>query len=246
LPRTKITVIIPALDEEACIGRLVSAIPRPLVHEVIVVDNNSSDHTAEVARAAGATVISQARRGYGGACAAGARAARSADVLVFMDADLSDDPAELPDVLAPLLAGEADLVLGSRTQVEPGALSPQQIAGNRVALSLIAFLFRRRLRDLPSYKAVRRTVLDQLCLQERTYGWTTELVVKSLKARVRLTEVPTHYRKRAGGQSKVAGTLRGAVGAGCSMLSVVLRCAWQPVESRAVDGSAVAINHLDR
>jgi len=221
----RICVIIPALNEEECIGRLVASLPRPLVSEVIVVDNNSTDRTAEVARAAGARVLTQTRRGYGHACAAGADAAGDADLLVFMDGDLSDDPAELSNVVAPILSGEADLVLGTRTQVEPGALTPQQIAGNRVALVLIALLLHRRLQDLPSFKAVRRDVLQRLELCERTYGWTTELLVKAVKADVRIVETPTHYRKRGGGQSKVAGTLRGTLGAGYSILKVVLRYA---------------------
>jgi glycosyltransferase involved in cell wall biosynthesis len=224
----RITVIIPALNEEACIGRLVAALsevegPRALVHEVIVVDNNSADRTAAVARAAGARVITQTLRGYGNACLTGAHAASDADTLVFMDGDLSDDPAELPNIVAPILNSAADLVLGARTHVEQGALTPQQIIGNRVALTFIALLFRKRLRDLPSFKAVRRETLMQLNLQERTYGWTTELLVKAIKAHVRIVEVPTHYRKRGGGQSKVAGTWRGAFGAGYHILKVVLR-----------------------
>ncbi len=229
----KITVIIPALNEEACIGRLVAALseaemPRALAPEVVVVDNNSADRTAEVARAAGARVITQTIRGYGNACLAGAHAAPDADVLVFMDGDLSDDPAELPRIVAPIVNGDADLVLGARTHIEAGALTPQQIMGNRVALTLIALLFRRRLRDLPSFKAVRRETLMQLNLQERTYGWTTELLVKAVKAGVRIVELPTHYRKRGGGQSKVAGTWRGALGAGYHILKVVLRYAIDP------------------
>ncbi len=220
-----ITVIIPALNEEDCIGRLVSAIPRPLVGEVIVVDNDSTDRTAEVARAVGANVITQTLRGYGNACLAGTRAAHGADVLVFMDGDLSDDPAELPNVVAPILNNQADLVLGTRTDMEKGALTVQQIVGNHVALSLIALLLRKRLHDLPSFKAVRRETLTQLDLQERSYGWTTELLVKAVKSRARIVEVPTRYRKRGGGTSKVAGTLRGTVGAGYSILKVVLRYA---------------------
>ena len=220
-----IVVIIPALNEAACIGRLVAAIPRSLVRAIIVVDNNSTDGTADVARAVGATVITQTARGYGNACLAGARAAGDADVLVFMDGDLSDDPAELPNVVAPIVNGDADLVLGTRTRVEPGALTPQQIMGNRVALALIALLFRKRLRDLPSFKAVRRETLLRLNLQERTYGWTTELLVKAIKSRARIVEVPTRYRKRGGGASKVAGTVRGTLGAGYHILKVVLRYA---------------------
>jgi glycosyltransferase involved in cell wall biosynthesis len=222
----RVTVIIPALNEEDCIGRLVAAIPRELVEEIIVVDNRSIDHTAAVARAAGATVITQAQRGYGQACAAGVNAAHDAEVLVFMDGDLSDDPAELPNILAPILRGEAEFVLGIRTQVEAGALTPQQIMGNRVALMLIAWLFRKRLRDLPSFKAIRRETLLRLNLQERTYGWTTELLVKAVRSNTRIAEVSTRYRKRGGGQSKVAGTVRGMLGAGYHILKVVLRYAF--------------------
>ena len=221
----RIAVIIPALNEADCIGRLVAAIPRPLVERVVVVDNGSTDRTAEVARAAGAQVIAQTQRGYGNACAAGIQAARAADVLVFMDGDLSDDPVELPRMLAPILDAEADLVLGARTQVERGALTPQQVLGNRVALSLLALLLHTRLSDLPSFKAVRRTTLERLDLRERTYGWTTELLVKAIRQRIRIVEVPTHYRRRGGGRSKVAGTWRGTLGAGYHMLRVVLRYA---------------------
>ena len=142
-----------------------------------------------------------------------------------MDGDLSDDPAELPRMLAPILDAQADLVLGARTQVERGALTPQQVLGNRVALSLLALLLHTRLSDLPSFKAVRRTTLERLDLRERTYGWTTELLVKAIRQRIRIVEVPTHYRRRGGGRSKVAGTWRGTLGAGYHMLRVVLRYA---------------------
>ena len=142
-----------------------------------------------------------------------------------MDGDLSDDPAELPRLLAPLLDDQADLVLGTRRHVEHGALTAQQVMGNRVALSLMALLLHRRLSDLPSFKAVRRAALERLDLRERTYGWTTELLVKAVRQRLRIVEVPTHYRRRGGGQSKVAGTWRGTLGAGYHMLKVVLRYA---------------------
>ena len=142
-----------------------------------------------------------------------------------MDGDLNDDPAELPNVVAPMISGGAHLLPGTRTQVAPGALAPQQITGNRVTLVLIALLRRRRPQELPSFMAVRRDVLQQLDLRERTYGRTREPLVKATKAHVRIVEMPTHYRKRGGGQSEVAGTLRGTLGAGYFILKVVLRYA---------------------
>ena len=220
-----VAVIIPALNEQDCIGPLVAGLARTGAGRIVVVDNGSTDRTSELARVAGAVVVSQPERGYGNACHAGVDASEGADVLVFMDGDLSDDPSELPRLLAPIEHDQADLVLGTRTHVEPGALTPQQVAGNRVALWLIALLLRRRLGDLPSYKAVRRETLVALRLKERTYGWTTELLVKALRHNVRIVEVPTRYRKRGGGRSKVAGTLRGTLGAGYHMLKVVLRYA---------------------
>ena len=222
----KISVIIPALNEEACIGELVSAIPWSVANEVIVVDNGSTDRTAQVARDAGARVVAEPRRGYGSARMAGTAAAHDADVLVFMDGDLSDDPAELSNIVAPILAGEADLVLGMRVPIERGVFTPQQAFGNALALFLIGILFGTRLRDLPSFKAIRRTTLEQMNLKERTYGWTTELVVKAAKSNVRIVEVPTPYRKRAAGRSKISSTVRGTIGAGYSILTVIFRYAF--------------------
>ena len=215
---------MPAWNEAGAIGLVVQAIPRELVDEVIVVDGGSRDGTSEAARAAGARVIGQERRGYGSACAAGVRAAAAAgaEVLVFLDGDFADDPADLPRVLGPVLRGEADLVLGGRIdRRERGALPPHQLAGNRVATLLIGLLYRRWLRDIGSFRAIRADKLAALGMSHPTYGWPVEMVVKAAKRRYRIVEVPVHYRRRIG-QAKVGGTLRGSVLAGYHMLRTIV------------------------
>ncbi len=226
-----IALIIPVWNEEAVIGRVLAEVPPGSVDRVIVVDGGSRDRTVEVARAAGATVVTQRRRGYGAACHEGAAAADLADILVFLDGDYSDPPALIPALLAPIQAGRADLVLGSRVLggMERGALPPQAVLGNRLVTALIALLYRRRLTDLPSFKAVRRTWLERFAMQELTYGWTTEMVVKAIRTGCRIIEVPVPYRRRGGGQSKVAGTVRGTVLAAYHLLATALRYArWSP------------------
>lgn len=215
--------IIPVWDEAESIGPVVEAISRDLVDEVIVVDGGSHDGTPELARQAGARVVGQARPGYGSACAAGVRAAveRDAAVLVFLDGDYADDPADLPLVLAPVLADQADLVLGSRlARRECGALPPHQLAGNRVALLLIGLLYRRWLSDIGSFRAIRADRLAALQMSHPTYGWPVEMVVKATRRRYRIVEVPIRYRKRRG-RAKVGGTLKGSVLAGYHMLHTI-------------------------
>ena len=224
-----VDAIIPALDEEATVGRVVRAIlGGSAVRTVVVVDNGSRDATAEVARAAGAEVVSEPRRGYGAACLAGiAHAAARAEpchVLVFLDGDLSDDSADVARLLEPIARGAADLVIGSRTRgAEPGALTPQQRAGNAVAVAVIRALYGHRYTDLGPLRAIRLSSLVSLGMVDRDYGWTVEMQVKALRRGLRVVEVPVGYRRRAGGKSKVSGTLRGTIGAGWKILTTIAR-----------------------
>ena len=224
----RIVTIIPALDEEAAIGGVVRTISRALVQEVIVVDNGSHDGTAAVAQAAGATVIQEPRRGYGAACLAGARAARHADILVFLDGDGSDDPAELPRVLHPLLHDQADLVLGSRMQGQDdhSGLTPQQRVGNCVVTSLVRVLYGVALTDIGPFRAITQSTFQALGMEHQTYGWPVEMVVKAAKQGHRIVEVPVSCHKRLG-RSKVAGTLTGSLLAGYHLLRTTLRYAWR-------------------
>ncbi|MBI2081899.1 MAG: glycosyltransferase family 2 protein [candidate division NC10 bacterium] len=224
----RIAVVIPALDEEAAIGEVVREVPRDLVREIVVVDNGSVDRTAAAARAAGARVVSEAVRGYGAACLAGALAAREADVLVFLDGDRSDDPAEMPLLLAPLLEGRADLVLGSRLSggAEAGALSPHQRLGNRVVTLLLRLLYGLRLTDIGPFRAIRAEVLGALGMEQKTHGWPVEMIVKAARQGYRVAEVPVRCRRRIG-RSKVGGTLKGSLLAGYRLLATTLRYAWR-------------------
>lgn len=224
----RVSVVIPALNEEAAVGGVVREIPRSLVHEIIVVDNGSTDRTAAVAAAAGARVVSEPRRGYGAACRAGALAAADADVLVFLDGDRNEDPTEMAGVLAPVLAGEADLVIGSRVRggAAPGALTLQQRVGNRVVTGLVRLLYGVRLSDIGPFRAVPARVLRDLRMEHPTYGWPVEMVVKAARRGYRIVEVPVSCRRRLG-RSKVAGTLRGSVLAGYHLVLTTLRYAWR-------------------
>jgi hypothetical protein len=224
----RIVTIIPALDEEAAIRGVVQAVSRELVHEVIVVDNGSRDGTAAVAKAAGATVIQESQRGYGSACLAGARAARQADILVFLDGDGSDDPAELPRLLRPILQGQADLVLGSRTlgQDDHSGLTPQQRVGNFVVTSLVRVLYGLALTDIGPFRAITQSTFQALGMEHKTYGWPVEMVVKAAKQGQRIVEVPVSCQKRIG-QTKVAGTVKGSLLAGYHLLRTTLRYAWR-------------------
>jgi len=228
----KTALIIPALNEEAVIARVVAEVPREQAQTVIVVDNGSTDRTAEQAAAAGATVVREERRGYGYACAAGvawANLQAEFDVLAFMDGDGSDDAGQLPDLLAPLERGEAHLVLGSRVlgAAQRGALLPHQRLGNRLTTGLIHLLYGQRLTDLPPFKAVHRATLAELGMSEMTYGWTIEMIVKSAKRNAPIVEIPVSTRPRMGGQSKVSGTLKGTVLAAYYMLGTTIKYAWR-------------------
>jgi glycosyltransferase involved in cell wall biosynthesis len=222
----RIAVIIPALNEEDAIGVVVREIPRDLVSEILVVDNGSSDRTAELARAAGARIIHEPVRGYGAACLAGATAVEDADILVFLDGDRSDDPAELPVVLRPVLEGKADLTIGARVpdRTQAGALPPQQRVGNRVVIWMLRLLLDVSLTDIGPFRAIRAETFRVLGMEHKTYGWPVEMIVKAAKKGYRVVNVPVSCRKRIG-RSKVGGTLRGSLLAGYHLLSTTLRYA---------------------
>lgn len=209
-----IAVIIPALDEEDAIGAVVASIDRALVRYVIVGDNGSRDATAEVARAGGAVVVPVGERGYGAACAGALTALPDdVDIVVFMDADGSDDPSEMRSLIDPIARGQADLVIGARTAIERGALTPQQRFGNWLATRLIHALHNYRYSDLGPFRAIRRTLLDEIAMQDRRYGWTVEMQIRALQLGGRVAEVPVRYRKRIG-KSKISGTVTGVIKAG--------------------------------
>lgn len=219
----KTALIIPALDEEHAIGPLLDAVDRELVRDVIVGDNGSRDATAAVARARGAEVVAVAERGYGAACAGAlARLRDDVEIVVFMDADGSDDPAEIRLLLGPILENRADLVIGSRPlgTIEPGALTPQQRFGNWLATLLIRLLYGHRYTDLGPFRAIRRELLDRIAMQDRRYGWTVEMQMRALQLKARVAEVPVRYRKRVG-RSKISGTVSGVVKAGWWILYTI-------------------------
>lgn len=220
----RIALIIPAHDEAPAIGEVLRAVPPGVVDTIFVVDNASSDGTGDVARGLGASVVREEQPGYGNACRAGLLASEGHDILVYLDGDRSDDPRDLPRVLAPLLRGHADLVLGSRVQgqLERGALPAHQRFGNRIATLLIRLLYSVRLSDVGSFRAIRRTHLLALDMQHPSYGWPVEMVVKAARHRYRIVEVPIRYRARIG-ISKVGGTVGGSLRAGMAMLGTICR-----------------------
>lgn len=224
-----IVAILPALDEEATIASVVAGV-LPHVDRVIVVDNGSADRTGQRAARAGADVVHEARRGYGSACLAGAERARQlgATAFVFLDADGSDDPNDLPNVLAPLVAGEADVVLGVRAArwMEAGSMTAVQRVGNRLAPQLMRWALGAEYHDMPPQKAIARAAFDHLDVRDTGHGFTIELLLKAHQHRLRCREVPVHWRRRAGGESKVSGTLLGSARAALKILSCVGRHAW--------------------
>lgn len=227
-------MIIPALDESAAIGGVVAAVLRTGVSAVTVVDNGSSDDTADVARRAGARVVVEAERGYGAACLAGLRALASPDgrghdeVIVFLDGDGSDSADGIPALVRPILAGEADLVVGARWPSEAGALAPAQRAGNAIASAWLRLRFGLSASDLGPFRAIRRSCLDSLGMSDRGYGWTVEMQIKAARAGLRYREVRVPYRRRQGGRSKISGTVRGTIGAALTILGLLVRYGMRP------------------
>lgn len=216
-----IAVIVPAYNEEASIGRVLSAVP-DWVDQVVVADNASGDRTSLIAAEHGATVVHEPMRGYGAACLRAMKALNAPDVAVFLDADFSDDPSEMDRLVDPILSGDTEIVIGSRVlgQCEPGSLTPQQRYGNSLACLLMRWIYGVRHTDLGPFRAVRWSTLIELEMADRTWGWTVELQVKAAKAQIRAIEVPVSYRKRIG-VSKISGTVQGVIRAGAKILYTI-------------------------
>ncbi len=219
-----VAVIIPALNEEQAIGRVISEIPDGAVCDIIVVDNGSTDATVAVAEAAGARVVHEEHRGYGSACLKGISELREPDIVVFLDGDHSDCPEELGSLVAPISSDEMDFVIGSRAlgEREKGSLTPQQVWGNWFACLLMRVVHGHRFTDLGPFRAIRYGRLLELGMVDRDFGWTIEMQIKAVKRGLRIAEVPVSYRKRVG-RSKISGTLRGTILAGYKIILTIFR-----------------------
>lgn len=225
-----VDVIIPALNEEEAIAKVVGDIPKEIVRNIVVVDNGSTDKTAEAARDAGALVYAQNERGYGAACLKGIEVLSNfepvPELVVFLDGDYSDHPEQMHQVIAPILNNSADMVIGSRAlgNREPGAMMPQQRFGNWLATFLIRFLYKFRYSDLGPFRAISWKVLEEINMQDRDFGWTVEMQIKALKKGIRVSEVPVDYRQRRG-HSKITGTVKGTFMAGYKILYTIFKYA---------------------
>ncbi len=223
-----IDIIIPAYNEEKSIVYVLRDIPKHLVRDIIVCNNASTDRTAEVAAENGATVVHQPQKGYGNACLAGmalvATKMEKPDIIVFLDGDYSDHPEELPLIIAPILAGKADMVIGSRAlgAREAGSMTPQQVFGNWLATRLIRLFFSYTFTDLGPFRAIRYDSLLQIGMVDRNFGWTVEMQVKAAKLKMPCVEIPVTYRRRIG-VSKVSGTVRGTILAGYKIILTIFR-----------------------
>ena len=226
-----ISVVIPALNEEEPIAAVArDCLTTGLPAEVIVVDNGSTDRTAQRAREAGAKVISELTPGYGRACAAGVRAlSPDCELVVFLDGDGSDCPELMPQLVDPIRRGEQDFVIGSRTRGkrEAGSMNFQQVFAGRIAGALLRVLYGVRYTDMCPFRAIRREALDRLGMKEQTYGWNLEMQMRAARARLRILEVPVNHRCRTGGESKVSGTFRGTFVAGARIIATLFRVAFE-------------------
>lgn len=221
----RVAVVIPALDEEPAIGRVLDAVPG-WVDEVVVVDNGSTDATAAVARARGARVVREERRGYGTACRTGVEALEPGEVIVFVDGDFSDPPEQMARLVDPIVDGRADFVLGARVSTGGGRhpMTRVQRAGNGLACRMINVIWQARYSDLGPFRAIRRSALEALRLRDGNFGWTVEMQIEAVRRGLRVEEVRTEHRRRIG-RSKISGTVRGALGAGAKILFVIFRSA---------------------
>ncbi|MEN8789985.1 MAG: glycosyltransferase family 2 protein [Flavobacteriaceae bacterium] len=222
-----VRVIIPAYNEEESIAKVIVEIP-DLVSEIIVVSNNSTDQTVRNAREAGATVLSEDKKGYGYACLCGinyvGKQSKRPDIIVFIDGDYSDYPEELTKLVRPIVEENVDLVIGARVKElrEPGSMTPQQVFGNKLATYLMKLFFGARFTDLGPFRAIKYDRLLELSMEDKTYGWTVEMQLKALKKRFAYTEVPVRYKKRIG-VSKVSGTVKGTIFAGIKILGWIFK-----------------------
>ncbi|MBC7782965.1 MAG: glycosyltransferase family 2 protein [Burkholderiales bacterium] len=225
--RPTIDVIIPAFNEAESVALVIKHLPKLLIRNIVVADNNSTDNTAAVTRDAGAIVVPARRQGYGAACLAGLAylSADPPEIVVFIDADFSDDPAELPLLIAPLIEGRADLVIGSRTlKPQPAdAFTPQQYFGNKLACFLMRWLFAARFTDLGPFRAITWEALSRLHMSDPNYGWTVEMQIKAARLKLRAVEIAVNYRPRRFGVSKVSGSLTGTLRAGYKILYLIFR-----------------------
>ena len=222
-----IRVIIPAHNEEGSIAKVIREIPGE-VNEIIVVNNNSTDHTAKEAQKAGATVLDEDRMGYGYACLRGidylSKQSKTPEIIVFIDGDYSDYPGELTKLVEPILNDGYDMVIGSRVKElrEPGSMTPQQVFGNKLATFLMRVLFGARFTDLGPFRAIKYDQLVRLGMEDETYGWTVEMQLKAIRNKLKYTEIPVRYKKRIG-ISKVSGTLKGTIFAGIKILGWIFK-----------------------
>ena len=225
--KAAVNVIIPVLNESAAISKVIGDIP-DFVQEIIVVDNGSTDTTAEMAKNAGATVLHESKKGYGRACLKGLdylkNSDQKTDIVVFLDGDYSDYPEQMSDVIAPITDNNMDFVLGSRKKnlSEKGAMQPQQRFGNWLATRLMTLFFNSKFTDLGPFRAIKYEVLNSLDMRDQTYGWTVEMQLKILKQKFTYCEIPVKYRNRIG-VSKVSGTLKGTIFAGVKILSWIFK-----------------------
>ena len=220
----RISVIIPAFNEEKSIGLVLDALPQELLHEVIVVDNNSTDNTARSAIEKGARVVEEKRRGYGSACLKGISELDNPHIVVFLDGDFSDYPEEIVKLVAPIESGEMDFVLGSRMILPESrlALLPQSRYGNQLAVFLMRLFFRHQYTDLGPFRAIRYGALQSIAMQDTNFGWTVEMQIKAIKKGLRILEIPVKYRERVG-VSKITGTFSGTIKAGTKIIYTIFK-----------------------
>ncbi len=221
---SRISVIIPAYNEESSIGLVLDSLPKDKIHEIIVVDNDSSDNTAVVSKQHGARVVKEPRKGYGSACLKGISELNSPDVVVFIDGDFSDYPEEIVYLMRPIIDGEADFVIGSRMILAESrkALLPQARYGNRLAVFLIKHLFNYSFTDLGPFRAIRYNSLIEIGMQDTNFGWTVEMQIKAIKNKLRILEIPVKYRERVG-VSKITGTISGTFKAGTKIIYTIFK-----------------------